>query len=480
MLGLSHTAWASAKALFQPEIVAMVIIVRGSHNTHVNKLLITNARLVNEGSIRETDVLIFGDRIEKIESGISAPAGATIVDASGKYLLPGMIDDQVHFREPGLTQKGDLATESAAAAAGGITSFMDMPNVNPLTTTREELASKYGLASGRCTANYGFYFGATNTNIEEIKSLSVGESCGIKAFLGASTGDMLVDDPTAIDQIFEHAPVIVVTHCEDSPMIWANEEQARADFGEDVPFSEHPRIRSAEACYASSSMAIELAKRHDTLLQVLHLTTAKEMALFDTAPRLQKRVTAEVCVHHLWFEESRYDELGARIKCNPAIKRAADRDALIQALNDGRIDIIATDHAPHTVDEKTGTYFKAPAGLPLVQHALLTLFDLVRDGKISLELLVDRACHASADIFGVKDRGYVREGWYADLVMVNSEAPYRVTADNVLYKCGWSPFEGHEFSASIDTTIVNGEIVYRDGRLTGTVAGRKLDFTRAR
>lgn len=446
----------------------------------MNKLLITNARLVNEGSIRETDVLISGDRIEKIASGILAPKGATTIDAAGKYLLPGMIDDQVHFREPGLTHKGDLATESAAAAAGGITSFMDMPNVNPLTTTREALADKYERAAGRCTANYGFYFGATNNNIEEIKALSVGESCGIKAFLGASTGDMLVDDPDAIDQIFRHAPVVVVTHCEDSPMIWANEKQAREKFGDEVPFSEHPKIRSAEACYASSSMAINLARRHDALLQVLHLTTAKEMELFDTAPRLQKRVTAEVCVHHLWFEESRYDELGARIKCNPAIKRAEDRDALIKALNEGRIDIIATDHAPHTADEKQGTYFNAPAGLPLVQHALLTLFDLVSAGKISLELLVDRVCHAPADIFGVTDRGYAREGWFADFVIVDSAAPYRVTADNVLYKCGWSPFEGHEFSASIDTTIVNGEVVYRGGRLTGAVAGQKLNFTRAR
>jgi dihydroorotase len=458
----------------------MVIIERDSHNTHVNRLLITNARLVNEGAIRDMDVLISGDRIEKIASGISAPTGATIIDAGGKYLLPGMIDDQVHFREPGLTHKGDLATESAAAAAGGITSFMDMPNVNPLTTTRAALADKYGMASGRCTGNYGFYFGATNNNIEEIKALSVGESCGIKAFLGASTGDMLVDDPEAIDQIFQHAPVIVVTHCEDSPTIWANEDKARAEYGEDVPFSEHPKIRSAEACYLSSSMATSLAKKHDALLQVLHLTTAKEMELFDTAPRLQKRITAEVCVHHLWFEESRYDELGARIKCNPAIKCAEDRDALIKALNDGRIDIIATDHAPHTADEKKGTYFQAPAGLPLVQHALLTLFDLVRDGKISLELLVDKACHAAADIFGVVERGYVREGWFADLVIVDGNAPHRVTADNVLYKCGWSPYEGHEFSASVDTTIVNGEIVYRDGTLTGAVAGRKLEFTRAR
>lgn len=454
--------------------------MRAFHNKRVNKLLITNARLVNEGSIRETDVLIAGDRIERIDSGIAAPDGASVIDADGKFLLPGMIDDQVHFREPGLTHKGDLATESAAAAAGGITSFMDMPNVNPLTTTHEALTDKYGVAKGRCTANYGFYFGATNSNIEEIKSLEVGESCGIKAFLGASTGDMLVDDPDAIDQIFEHAPVIVVTHCEDSPMIWANEKLARDEFGDDVPFSEHPKIRSAEACYASSSMAIEMARRYDALLQVLHLTTAKEMELFDAVPRLEKRVTAEVCVHHLWFEESQYDELGSRIKCNPAIKRATDRDALIQALNEGRIDIIATDHAPHTAEEKSGTYFDAPAGLPLVQHALLSLFDLVRDGKISMELLVDRACHAPADIFGVQERGYVREGWFADLVLVDSNTSYRVTPENVLYKCGWSPFEGHEFSATIDTTIVNGEIVYRDGNLTGAVIGQRLEFDRSR
>ena len=443
------------------------------------KLLITNARLVNEGSVVETDVLISGDRIEKVAASISAD-GANVIDAAGKYLMPGMIDDQVHFREPGLTAKGDLATESAAAAAGGITSFMDMPNVNPLTIDSATLADKYARAAGRCTGNYGFYLGATNTNIEAIKALEVGEACGIKAFMGASTGDMLVDDLDALDQIFEHAPVIVVTHCEDSPMIWANEDAAREKYGEDVPLTEHPYIRSADACYASSSLAIELAQKHDALLQVLHLTTAKEMSHFSAAHRSEKRITAEVCVHHLWFDESRYDELGTRIKCNPAIKRREDRLALLAALNDGRIDIIATDHAPHTADEKQNTYFKAPAGLPLVQHAVLSLFDLVAAGKISIELLVDRACHAAADIFGVAERGYAREGWYADLVLVDPSRPYRVTADNVLAKCGWSPFEGHEFTSSIDTTIVNGEIVYRDGRLTGRIAGRRLDFSRAR
>ena len=446
----------------------------------MNTLLLRNARLVNEGQVREVDLLVEGERIARIDTDIRAPDGADVIDVDGKYLLPGMIDDQVHFREPGLTHKGDLATESAAAAAGGITSFMDMPNVNPLTTTRAALADKYALAAGRCRSNYGFYLGATNTNIDEIRALQVGEACGIKAFMGASTGDMLVDDPETLDRMFEHAPVIVVTHCEDSPTIWANEAAAREQYGEDVPFTEHPKIRSAEACYASSTLAIELAGKHDALLHVLHLTTEKEMALFSKAHRSEKRITAEVCVHHLWFDESRYEELGARIKCNPAIKRAEDRRALLAALNDGRIDIIATDHAPHTAEEKRSTYFKAPAGLPLVQHALQTLFDLVANGHLSIELLVDRACHASADIFGVKERGYVREGWFADLVIVDPSRPYRVSRENVLYKCGWSPFEGHEFGATIDATIVNGQVVWRDGELTGTIPGQRLEFARAR
>ncbi len=446
----------------------------------MSKLLITNARLVNEGEIRDADVLIDGERIEQVGSSITAPDGAEVLDAAGKVLMPGMIDDQVHFREPGLTHKGDLATESAAAAAGGITSFMDMPNVNPLTTTRAALADKYAIAAGRCTGNYGFYFGATNSNIEEIKALQVGEACGIKAFMGASTGDMLVDDPDTLDKMFEHAPVLVVTHCEDSPTIWANEDAAREKYGEDVPMSEHPYIRSADACYASSSLAIDLANRHSALLHVLHLTTEKEMSHFSMAHRSEKRITAEVCVHHLWFDESRYAQLGTHIKCNPAIKKATDREALVAALNDGRIDIIATDHAPHTLAEKQGTYFKAPAGLPLVQHAVQTLFDLVASGQTTLELVVDKACHASADLFGVPERGYVREGYFADLVLVDTNRPYRVTRDNVLYKCGWSPFEGHEFTSTIDTTIVNGQVVYRDGSLTGVVPGQRLRFARAR
>ena len=445
-----------------------------------DKLLITNARLINEGQIIDTDVLIGGDRIERIDASISVGNGTAVIDAAGKYLMPGMIDDQVHFREPGMTHKGDLATESAAAAAGGITSFMDMPNVNPLTTTRAALKDKYQLAAGRCSANYGFHFGATNSNVDEIKALQVGDAAGIKVFMGASTGDMLVDDPRTLEGIFEHAPVIVLTHCEDSPTIWANEARARDKFGEDVPFAEHANIRSADACFASSEMAVDLATRHDALLHVLHLTTAIEMALFSDAHRSKKKITAEVCVHHLWFDDSSYAEKGALIKCNPAVKTTADRDALVKALVDGRIDVVATDHAPHTIEEKTGTYFKAPSGLPLVQHAVLTLFDLAVADKLSHELLVERACHAPADLFGVVERGYVREGYFADLVIVDPEQSYKVTGQNLLSKCQWSPFDGHEFAASIDTTIINGQIAYQDGALTDVIAGRQLEFTRAR
>ncbi|HSD69517.1 MAG TPA: dihydroorotase [Woeseiaceae bacterium] len=446
----------------------------------MKKRLISNARLVNEGQIREVDVLLAGDRIEKIAAHIRAPENTVVTDAAGKYLLPGMIDDQVHFREPGLTNKGDMATESAAAVAGGITSFMDMPNVNPQTTTRAALADKYRIAEGRCSANYGFYIGATNRNIEEIRALQVGEAAGIKVFMGASTGDMLVDSPEALEKLFADAPVIVVTHCEHTPTIRDNEARAKAEFGENVPISEHPRIRSAQACLASSSLATDLARRHGSLLHVLHLTTAIEMALFSRAPRNDKRITAEVCVHHLWFDDSRYTDLGARIKCNPAIKSAQDREALVKAVNEGRIDIIATDHAPHTSAEKKKSYFKAPAGLPLVQHALQVLFDLSARGDLTPELIVEKTSHAVADIFGIADRGYVREGYFADLVLLDPHAPYIVDSTNLLAKCHWSPFEGHTFSSSIDTTIVNGAVVYSRGALTGKVAGRRLEFRRAR
>ncbi|MEX2125018.1 MAG: dihydroorotase [Woeseia sp.] len=446
----------------------------------MRRLLITNARLVNEGQIRDADILIHGERIEKIAGSIPAADQVDVIDAAGRYVLPGMIDDQVHFREPGLTEKGDMATESAAAVAGGVTSFMDMPNVSPQTTTREALADKYRAARGRARANFAFYLGATNRNIEEIKALRVGEACGIKVFMGASTGDMLVDDVDALERVFAGAPVIVVTHCEHSPTIRDNEARAKAEFGADVPMSEHPKIRSADACLKSSSIAVDLARRHGTRLHVLHLTTALEMGLFSRASRSEKNITAEVCVHHLWFDESHYDELGARIKCNPSIKTAKDREALIAAVNDGRIDIIATDHAPHTAVEKKRSYFKAPAGLPLVQHPLLVLFDLAKAGQISLETVVDRTSHAVADIFGVVDRGYVREGYFADLVLMDPNRPQTVEPSNLLYKCHWSPFEGHRFSSTVDTTVVNGRIAWRDGKLGSDIAGQRLEITRAR
>ncbi len=443
-------------------------------------MLITNARLVNEGRIRDADVLINGERIEKIADAIKPAGNIEVLDADGRYLLPGMIDDQVHFREPGLTDKGDIASESTAAVAGGITSFMDMPNVSPQTTTREALADKYKRAAGRARANYAFYLGATNSNIAEIRALEVGEACGIKAFMGASTGDMLVDDTDALERLFADAPVIVLTHCEHSPTIRDNEAKAKAQFGDNVPMSEHPRIRSATACLKSSSIAVELARRHDTRLHILHLTTAIEMGLFSRAHRREKRITAEVCVHHLWFDESRYADLDTRIKCNPAIKTAEDREALLAAVNDGRIDVIATDHAPHTAREKRNSYFKAPAGLPLVQHALLILLDLAHDGRIPLPTIVDKSSHAVADLFGVVDRGYVREGYFADLVLVDPDKPHTVEASNLLYKCHWSPFEGHTFSATIDTTLVNGTVVYHDGKPTGDIAGQRLEFNRGR
>lgn len=446
----------------------------------MNSLLIKNARIVNEGTTTEGDLLVRGERIDRIASDIPADGVDRVIDAAGRYLIPGMIDDQVHFREPGLTNKGDLATESRAAVAGGITSFMDMPNVNPLTTTRAALADKHALAEGRCTANYGFYLGATNRNIEEIKALQVNEGCGIKVFMGASTGDMLVDDSDALENIFAHAPVLVVTHCEHSPTIWDNEARAKAEYGEDVPMTEHPSIRSAQACLTSSSLATDLARRHDALLHVLHLTTAIEMGLFTRGHRKDKRITAEVCVHHLWFDESRYPELGTRIKCNPAIKSANDREALLKAVAEDRLDIIATDHAPHTANEKRRMYFKAPAGLPLVQHAVQCLFDLVAAGHFSMEKIVDKTSHAVADIYGVKERGYLREGYYADLTLVNTERPHTVTPASLLCKVHWSPFEGHTFGSSIDATIVSGTVAWEDGKLTGEIPGQRLEFGRAR
>lgn len=443
-------------------------------------LLITNARLVNEGRIFDADLRIRGGRIDEIGGSLTPRSGEPVLDANGRYLLPGCIDDQVHFREPGLTHKGDIASESAAAVAGGITSFMDMPNVRPPTTDREALAAKYALAHGRARANYAFYLGATNDNLDELRGVTPAECCGIKCFMGASTGNMLVDDPAVLERLFAEAPVLLVTHCEDSPTIRANEAAARERYGDDIPLSEHPKIRSAEACYQSSSLAVELARRHDTRLHVLHLTTAREMELFTPGPVTGKRITAEVCVHHLYFDESDYARLGTRIKCNPAIKTAADREALLEAVRDGRIDVIATDHAPHTLAEKAGNYFEAPAGLPLVQHALQCVLEHVHDGRLSLELVVERMSHQVADLFGIRDRGYLREGYWADLVLLDMQEGEVASDANELARCGWTPFDGLAFRSRIATTWVNGVIAWRDGELTGAVPGRRLDCHAAR
>lgn len=439
-------------------------------------MLITNTVLVNEGRRYTADVLIRGERIEKIAPQITAPANTEVLDAKGRLLLPGMIDDQVHFREPGLTHKGDLATESAAAVAGGITSFMDMPNVNPQTITRAALAAKYQLAAGRAYANYAFYMGTTNDNLAELEALQKGEACAIKIFMGASTGNMLVDDPVVLEKIFERAPALIVTHCEDTPLIKINEDAAREKYGDNVPFSEHPYIRSAEACWKSTELAVGLAKRHGTRLHVLHLTTARELEFFQPGPIAGKQITVEACVHHLYFDESRYADLGAKLKCNPAVKTRNDREALIAAVTEGRIDIIATDHAPHTREEKNGSYFKAPSGLPLVQHALLALLELVEHGELSLETVVQRACHAPAQRFGVVDRGFLREGAYADLVLIDPDAETVVTPESLRSKCAWSPFDGHSFGSRIDATWVNGQLVYRDGTLRAQALGQRLAF----
>lgn len=440
------------------------------------KTLITNALLFNEGRRFESDLLIDGERIARIAPQIPAEAGWEVIDARGRWLLPGLIDDQVHFREPGLTHKGELATESAAAVAGGITSFFDMPNVIPQTVTRAALADKYAMAAGRCHANYAFYFGATNDNADEIAQLKTDEACAVKIFMGASTGNMLVDNPETLERIFSHSPLIIVTHCEDTPTIKRNEDAARAKYGDEVPFAEHPYIRSAEACYRSTELAVGLAKKHGTRLHVLHLTTARELAFFTPGPVVGKQITVEACVHHLFFDESSYAELGSKLKCNPAVKTAADRAALVAAVGEGRIDIVATDHAPHTREEKANSYFKASAGLPLVQSALLAMLELASRGELSVETVVQRFCHAPALRFGVRERGFLREGGYADLVLVDPRAQTTVTADSVLYKCGWSPFEGHTFPARVDRTWVNGQLAYEDGKVSEQRHGQRLRF----
>ncbi|MBE0565080.1 MAG: dihydroorotase [Krumholzibacteria bacterium] len=443
-------------------------------------LLIVGARLVNEGQVTEADVLVTGGRIAAIGGDLSSRRADLVIEAQGKYLLPGLIDDQVHFREPGLTHKADLASESRAAVAGGVTSFMDMPNVNPATLTAELLEERCALAAAASVANYAFYLGAANDNLDRIRRLRPGAACGVKVFMGSSTGNMLVDQPDVLAGIFRDAPGLVAVHCEDDPTIRANERIWRARHGDDVPMDQHPVIRSREACLKSSQLAVELAGEHGTRLHVLHLSTAQELDLFSPGPVDGKRITAEVCVHHLWFSDADYGRLGGLIKCNPAIKSADDRTALRAALRDGRLDVIATDHAPHTRQEKASPYFGCPSGLPLVQFLLPALYALCAEGVLTLPELVEKACHNPARVFGVAERGFVREGWWADLVLLDPQRPLTARDDLVLSKCGWTPLAGVTFPATVDTTIVSGQVAWRDGRIGPACRGQRLAFTPAR
>jgi dihydroorotase len=440
--------------------------------------IIKNANIVNEGLIFKADLVIEEEYIKSINTSGNLPEeGYEVIDADGKYLIPGVIDDQVHFREPGLTHKGDIEEGSRAAVAGGITSFMDMPNVKPQTTTLDLLEDKFRIASEKSLANYSFYLGATNENIEEIKKANPREICGLKLFMGSSTGNMLVDKEEQLSEIFKNSPMLITTHCEDTPTINENLKTYKDKYGDDIPVEFHPIIRSAEACYKSSSLAVKLAKKYNSRLHILHLSTGIETELFEKKPRKEKLITAEVCVHHLWFNESAYKEKGSLVRWNPAIKTEEDRKTLLKALKEGRIDVVATDHAPHTIDEKSGPYTKAASGGPLVQHSLVTMLELSKKGEITIEQVVDKMCHAPADIYKIDKRGYIKEGYYADLCLI-SEEEWTVRQENILYKCGWSPFEGTTFSYKIDTTFVNGKIVYNKGIFNTDIKGKRLKFNR--
>ena len=441
--------------------------------------LIKNVSIVNENKIYSADVLIKNGRIEKIDTSISVNENCLEINAEHLHLLPGCIDDQVHFREPGLTHKGEIYTEARAAVAGGITSYMEMPNTNPQTITQELLEAKYQRASECSLANYSFFMGVTNHNYEEVVRTNPLNVCGIKIFMGSSTGDMLVDDTNVLCRIFGNAPTLIAVHCEDETTVKRNLELAKEQYGEDIPIEMHPIIRSEEACYISSSLAVELAKKKDTRLHVLHISTEKELSLFDNAlPLAEKKITAEACIHHLYFTEEDYKSKGSLIKWNPAVKSKQDRDAIRAAVNNNIIDVIATDHAPHTLAEKSNKYLTAPSGGPLVQHALPAMLNAVNEGWITLEKVVDKMSHSVATCFNLEERGFIREGYYADLVLVDLKKQTTVTKENILYKCGWSPFEGTTFHGAIDSTFVNGNRVYHQGIFDENVLGKRLTFTR--
>ncbi len=441
-------------------------------------LLIQNARLVNEGQEFEGDLRIRGDRIDAIGPGLSARPGEKVLNANGRWLLPGVIDAQVHFREPGMEYKGGLDTEPAAAVAGGVTSYLDMPNTKPPALSADVLENKYQLAAGRSRGNFGFYFGASNDNLEHIQRIDPRTTPGLKIFMGASTGNMLVDDPRVLERMFADCPTPIITHCEDTPMIDVELAKAHAIYGDDIPVDIHGEIRSREACIKSTRLAISLARRFDTSLHVLHLTTAEELELFEPGPVMGKRITAETCVHFLHFDRADYARLGNLIKCNPAIKEASDRAALLRAIADDRIDVLATDHAPHTWDEKQQKYDKAPSGLPLVQFFLVCALQKVKDGHFSLPHLVRKICHAPAQRFDIAERGFLREGYFADLVLVEPDGGTTVTRESIISRCGWSPFEGERFDARVAATFVNGELAWDGTQLVGPPLGRRLEFAR--
>jgi dihydroorotase len=452
--------------------------LENEENEIMSVILFKSGTIFNEGKKFVGDVLVKDGRIEQIGTSISYDGSHEEVNIEGKLLLPGLIDDQVHFREPGLIHKGDIFTESRAAVAGGITSYMEQPNTKPAATTIEELEKKYKRASEVSIANYSFNMGATNDNLEELKKVSKTEVAGIKIFMGSSTGNMLVDAQNTLEGIFQLDHQLI-THCEDEGTIRANLEKAKAQYGENIPMRMHPVIRSEEACYLSSSFAVELAKKYNSRLHVFHISTAKETELFTSKiPLSEKRITSEVCIHHLWFDDSQYDTKGSLIKWNPAVKTAADRDGLWEALLDDRLDVVATDHAPHTMDEKNNPYLSAPSGGPLVQHALQAMLQKVEEGKITIEKVVEKMAHAPADLFRIEGRGYIREGYYADLVVVDPSKSQTVSKDNLFYKCGWSPFEGETFSNVVEATYVNGNCVYHKGLIQETTVGSRLKFNR--
>jgi len=447
----------------------------------MSSILIKNATIINEGRTYRNDVLVVNELISAIGSSdyINIPSGTKIIDAIGLLLIPGVIDDQVHFREPGLTHKGDINSESRAAVAGGVTSFMDMPNTNPQTVTIDILNEKYRIGSENSLTNYSFYLGATNTNIDDVLKVDKSSVCGIKLFMGSSTGNMLVDNENALRELFAKSTLPITAHCEDEPIIRKNSEIYMEKYGEEVPVKMHPLIRSREACFRSSSHAVTLAKEYNTRLHILHLSTADELKLFSNAlPLNQKKITGEVCIHHLWFDESSYEKLGNLIKWNPAIKTRFDRDALINGVNNNIIDIIATDHAPHTLAEKENSYFKAPSGGPLIQHSLVVMLELWHRKIFSLEKIVEKMCHNPAILFNIRNRGFIREGYQADLCLVDPASPWSVSKDNILYKCGWSPFEGVTFQSKVVKTIVNGIIVYDNGVINEEYRGQRLMFDR--